>query len=125
MTKLKLLVDDGLRMSFCSTDVHLLALGNFQSRLSYITYYLRIFRFNVSTFGFTLDIRSFTLLTTDITLRLTTNLTLNAADKPWTVPAIFAFDIQMAGNSETEDPVQQEAVDYQSCDDTLLTIRWL
>ena len=29
----------------------------------------------------------------------------------------------MAGNSETEDLVQHEAVDYLSCDDVLLTIQ--
>ena len=65
----------------------------------------------------------FTLLTANITLGLTTNFTLIAADKPWTVAAIFVFDVQMAGNSETEDLVQHEAVDYQSCDDILLTIQ--
>ena len=41
----------------------------------------------------------------------------------WTVAAIFVFDVQMAGNSETEDLVQHEAVDYQSFDDILLTIQ--
>ena len=74
-----------------------------------------------------LDVHSicivFTLLTANITLGLTTNFTLIAADKPWTVAAIFVFDVQMAGNSETEDLVQHEAVDYQSYDDILLTIQ--
>ena len=65
----------------------------------------------------------FTLLTTNNTLRLTTNLTLIAAEKPWAVAAIFAFVVQMVENPETEDPVQHETVDYQSCDDILLTIQ--
>ena len=74
-----------------------------------------------------LDVHSiyivFTLLTANITLGLTTNFTLIAADKPLTVAAIFVFDAQMAGNSKTEDLVEHEAVDYQSCDDILLTIQ--
>ena len=91
---------------------------NFQPLLSYILYYLRIFRINVCTSGCTLAVYIvFTLLTANITLGLTTNFTLIAADKPWTV------DVQMAGNSETEDLVQHEAADYQSCDDILLTIQ--
>ena len=78
-----------------------------------------------------LDVHSiyivFTLLKANITLGLTTNFTPIAADKPWTVAwtvaAIFVFDVQMAGNSETEDLVQHEAIDYQSCDDILTTIQ--
>ena len=105
------------------TDVHLLALGFF---IHYLVIFCIILEFFELMFVL-LDVHSiyivFTLLTANITLGLTTNFTLIPTDKPWTVVAIFVFDVQMAGNSETKDPVQHEAVDYQSCDDILLTIQ--
>ena len=105
------------------TDVHLLALGIFNH---YLAIFCIILEFLELMFVF-LDVHSiyivFTLLTANITLGLTTNFTLIAADKPWIVAAIFVFDVQMAGNSETEDLVRHEAVDYQSCDDILLTVQ--
>ena len=110
-------------MSVYCTDAHLLALGIFNH---YLVIFCIILEFLELMFVL-LDVHSiyivFTLLTANITLGLTTNFTLIAADKPWTVAAIFVFDVQMAGNSETEDLVQHEAVDYLSCDDVLLTIQ--
>ena len=111
-------------MSIYSTDVHSLALGIFNH---YLVIFLIILEF-LGLMALLLDLHLlyivFTLLTTNITFRLTTDLTLIiAAGKLWTVAAIFAFDVQMARNSETEDPVQHEALDYQSCDDILLTIQ--
>ena len=114
-------------MSVYCTDVHLLALGIFNH---YLVVFCIILEFLELMFVL-LDVHSiyivFTLLTANITLELTTNFTPIAADKPWTVAwtvaAIFIFDVQMAGNSETEDLVQHEAVDYQSCDDILTKIQ--
>ena len=110
-------------MSVYCTVVHLPALGIFNH---YLVIFCIILEFLELMFVL-LDVHSiyivFTLLTANITLGLTTNFTLIAADKPWTVAAIFVFDIQMAGNSETKDLVQHEAVEYQSCDDVLLTIQ--
>ena len=98
-------------MSIYCTDIHLLALAIFNHYLAMFCIILEL----LVLMSVLLDVHSiyiiFTLLTANITLGLTTNFTLIAADKPWTVAAIFVFDVQMAGNSETKDLMQHEAVD--------------
>ena len=100
-------------MSIYCTDIHLLALGIFNHYLVIFCIILEL----LVLMSVLLDVHSiyiiFTLLTANITLGLTTNFKLIAADKR----------VTLAGNSETKDLMQHEAVDYQSCDDVLLTIQ--